>query len=106
MLACLNNSKSIVECGTSFGVSTIYFALAASRNALGRRSDAFGVVTIEKDAKKVKRARSVWEEAGADITDWITQVEGDVLEVLQDGSILPEAIDLLFLDGEVMMFFQ
>jgi predicted O-methyltransferase YrrM len=59
MLACLNKSKSIVECGTSFGVSTIYFAIAASRNALGRRDDAFGVLTIEKDANKVKRAKSI-----------------------------------------------
>jgi hypothetical protein len=102
MLACLNNSKSIVECGTSFGVSTIYFALAVFRNALGRRSDAFGVLTIEKDGNKVRKAKSIWAEAGPEIGDWIIPVEGDILEVLQDDGVLPETIDLLFLDGEIL----
>lgn len=104
MLACLNNSKSIVECGTSFGVSTIYFALAASRNALSSRADAFGVLTIEKDANKFKKAKSIWAEAGPEINDWIFPFEGDLLEVLQNDDILPKTIDLLFLDGEFTAF--
>jgi hypothetical protein len=86
-----------------WGLDYIYFAIAANRDSLGRRTDAFGVLTIEKDAKKVKKAKSIWTEAGREIEDWIFPVEGDVLEVLQDDSILPKTIDLLFLDGELLL---
>ena len=88
-----------MECGTSFGVSTIYLALAISRNAGVERKDAFGVLTMEKDASKMKTAREIWAEAGHDVEDWITFKEGDLLQTLTRDEILPKTIDLLFLDG-------
>lgn len=100
MLACLNGAKSAVECGTSFGVSTIYMALAISRNVQARREDAFGVLTVEKDTGKVQSAKKIWGEAGEDVEGWISSEEGDLLEVLARDDLLPETVDLLFLDGE------
>ena len=100
MLACLNGAKSAVECGTSFGVSTIYLALAISRNVQHNRQDAFGVITVEKDGRKVRAARNIWAEAGDDVESWITSGEGDLLEALVRDDLLPETIDLLFLDGK------
>lgn len=99
MLARLNGAKSAVECGTSYGVSTIYLGLAISQNAGGKRDDAFGVLTVEKDKIKTERARGIWKEAGQDIEDWIMPHEGDLLKVLAMQEILPRTIDLLFLDG-------
>jgi predicted O-methyltransferase YrrM len=95
----LNGSTTIVECGTSFGVSTIYLALAVSRNASHRRSDAYGVLTMEKDAHKVAKAKEIWAEAGPEVEDWIEPREGDLLEILASDTGLPEKVDLVFLDG-------
>jgi hypothetical protein len=100
MLACLNNSKSIVECGTSFGVSTIYMALAVSRNVSGSRTDAYGVFTVEKDGSKVRKAKSIWAEAGSDVEDWVYSYEGDLTEILSNDKLLPPIVDLVFLDGQ------
>lgn len=99
MLTRLNDSRSIVECGTSFGVSTIYFALAVNGNASGRREDAYGVVTIEKDAQKLKEAKKIWAEAGSKVQSWIRPHQGDLLEVLKDDNVMPEKVDAVFLDG-------
>lgn len=99
MLACLNGSRSIIECGTSFGISTIYLALAVKRNVQGPRIDDHGVFTIEKVPSKVQSARRIWTEAGKDVEDWIHPYEGEILEVLKENKSLPATVDLLFLDG-------
>lgn len=99
MLAALNESKSIIECGTSFGVSTIYMALAVNRNVGGQRQKAFGVLTIEKDPDKTASAKRIWNEAGKDVEEWIDTRLGDLLEVLKQDDSLPETVDLVFLDG-------
>lgn len=99
MLAALNESKSIIECGTSFGVSTIYMALAVNRNVGGQRQKAFGVLTIEKDHSKFASAKRIWNEAGKDVEEWIDARPGDLLEVLEQDDSLPETVDLVFLDG-------
>jgi predicted O-methyltransferase YrrM len=99
MLTRLNDSRSIVECGTSFGVSTIYFALAANSNALGRREDAHGVVTIEKDPSKLQEAKKIWVEAGPKVQEWIHPYQGDILEVLRNDEVMPKKVDAVFLDG-------
>jgi predicted O-methyltransferase YrrM len=104
MLACLNNAKSAVECGTSFGVSTIYMALAIRRNAANQRENAFGVLTIEKDSRKVASAKRIWSEAGSEVEEWIDSQEGDLLQLLTSEKILPSTVDLLFLDGELDPF--
>lgn len=99
MLARLNGAKSAVECGTSYGVSTIYLALAISQNAAGKRDDAFGVMTMEKDVAKMGRAKDIWKEAGKEIEDWIQPHEGDLLKLLEMKELLPHTVDLVFLDG-------
>jgi predicted O-methyltransferase YrrM len=99
MLARMNNSTSIVECGTSFGLSTIYFALAVGQNATANAKRARGVLTIEKDPAKLARARETWAQAGPTVTEWIHAKEGDLLEILADGTSLPGTVDLLLLDG-------
>jgi predicted O-methyltransferase YrrM len=101
MLACLNGSRSIVECGTSFGISTIYLALAVKRNTHGPRKDGCGVFTIEKMHSKVESAKKIWAEVGKDVEDWIHPYGGDILEVLKTDKSLPTTVDLLFLDGNV-----
>ncbi|KAH8727073.1 S-adenosyl-L-methionine-dependent methyltransferase [Phaeosphaeriaceae sp. PMI808] len=99
MLARLNGAKCAIECGTSYGVSTIYLALAIKRNALDHMSDAFGVLTMEKDIAKAERAKGVWAEAGEQVAGWITLREGDLLQTLSKDENLPDVVDLLFLDA-------
>ena len=90
----------MIECGTSFGVSTIYLALAACTNASGERENGFGVLTMEKSRSKLEQAKKIWKEAGSEVEDWIDAHEGDLLELLEDHALLPAVVDLLFLDGE------
>ena len=100
MLASLNGSTNIVECGTSFGLCTIYLALATKENASNGSKGAFGVLTLEKDPGKVERAKEIWREAGSAVEDWIDCRQGDLLMSLQNGQTLPSVVDLLFLDGK------
>lgn len=96
----MNNSINIVECGTSFGLSTIYLALAVGQNAAITSKKAFGVLTVEKDSMKIAKARETWAQAGAAVADWIHPKDGDLLEILAEGTNIPDTIDLLFLDGK------
>lgn len=100
MLARMNNSTSIVECGTSFGLSTIYLALAAGQNILTTSTKAHGVLTMEMDSTKLAQAREIWAQAGTSVTEWIHSKEGNLLKILADEANIPETVDLLFLDGK------
>jgi predicted O-methyltransferase YrrM len=100
LLAILNGATRVIECGTSFGVATIYMALAVNQNKRGRKENDFGVFTIEKDGEKVAKAKSIWKEAGEDVENCINAQEGDVLAVLKQDEILPPVVDLVFLDGK------
>lgn len=84
-------AKHIVEAGTSFGVSTMYLALAVGQNGGGK---VFGT---EKEADKAKIARAHWKEAGDEVEKYIELREGDLLETLSKD--LP-SIDLLLLDSK------
>src|SRR5277367_4901014 len=103
LLAILNRATRIIECGTSFGVTTIYMALAVNQNTRGQRQQELdiGVTTIEKDGSKVVKARKIWEEAGEDVSKWIDAREGDLLDVLERDETLPLVVDLVFLDGKI-----
>jgi predicted O-methyltransferase YrrM len=81
-------SHSIVEFGTSFGISTIYLAAAVRDNGGGR------VITTELSPTKVRCARQNIEEAG--LGGLVDFREGDALVTLAkiDGTV-----DLLLLDG-------
>jgi predicted O-methyltransferase YrrM len=89
MLARSMRARSIVEFGTSFGVSTLHLAAALRDNDGGR------LITTEFEPSKVERARKNLTEAG--LIDLVEIREGDALLML--GTDLPEVIDLVLLDG-------
>ncbi|KAG4423602.1 hypothetical protein IFR04_003284 [Cadophora malorum] len=94
---------NVVEAGTSFGVSTIYLALAVGQNvssgkaSLGATTTAGKVIATEKEHDKAVRAREYWKEAGDEVEPWIELREGDLLETLKVEG-MPEEIDMLLLD--------
>ncbi|KAJ5647094.1 hypothetical protein N7490_003466 [Penicillium lividum] len=75
------NATTIVEAGTSFGVSTIYLALAAAQNA-ARSSSGGIVIATEKEVSKAAEARKNWEKAGEEIQGVIDLRVGDLRETL------------------------
>lgn len=87
-LARAQGSRTVVEFGMSFGISTIHLAAAVRDNGAGR------VITTELDPGKVRRASAHLREAG--LLDAVEVRHGDALETLRD---LEGPIDLLFLDG-------
>jgi predicted O-methyltransferase YrrM len=82
------SAARIVEFGTSFGVSTIYFA-AALRDGGGGL-----VIGSELEATKVAKANQHVAEAG--LSQYVDIRPGDALQTLRDTG---GTIDLLFLDG-------
>lgn len=89
VLARLMNARTIVEFGTSFGVSTLHLAAAVKDNGSGK------VISTEVESSKVIRARENLAKAG--LAQWVDVLEGDALETLPLRA--PPAIDALFLDG-------
>jgi predicted O-methyltransferase YrrM len=81
-------AKTIVEYGTSFGISTIYLA-AAARDGGGR--------VIGSELEPTKHARAVAHLREAGLESFAEVRLGDARETLAKD--LPGAIDLLFLDG-------
>lgn len=79
---------TVVEFGTSFGISTLYLAAAVRDNGIGR------VVTTEMSAAKVDAARANFAEAG--VGDLISVLPGDARETLAQVS---GPVGVLLLDG-------
>lgn len=79
---------TIVEFGTSFGISTIYLAAAVRDRGAGR------VVTTELNENKAERARDYIESAG--LADLVDLRVGDALETVAD---IRGGVSLAFLDG-------
>ncbi|EKJ74913.1 hypothetical protein NXS19_008618 [Fusarium pseudograminearum] len=102
LLARSINAKNIVEAGTSFGVSTMYLALAVGQNVTEERAkggNATGkVVATEKESSKAARARKHWSEAGEEVEPWIELREGDLRETLLVEEGMPDEIDMLLID--------
>lgn len=94
MLARGFKARVIVEYGTSFGISTLYLAAALRDNGGGR------IITTEFEPSKIARARAHLAEAG--LIDLIEFREGDALATLRRD--LPEAIDLVLLDGAKALY--
>ncbi|CVK93758.1 related to O-methyltransferase [Fusarium mangiferae] len=86
-------ARFVVEAGTSFGVSTIYLALAVSQNT---GSQPGKVIATENEPTKAAKARKYWSQAGDDIEKFIELREGDLRETLKTD--LPEQVDFLLLD--------
>jgi predicted O-methyltransferase YrrM len=94
MLARGSDARSIVEFGTSFGLSTLHLAAALRDNGGGR------LITSEFEPSKAARARDNLTAAG--LIDLVEIREGDALLTLR--SDLPETIDLLLLDGAKALY--
>jgi predicted O-methyltransferase YrrM len=88
LLARALGARRIVEFGTSFGVSTIYLALAVRENGGGR------VIGTERVPAKAARARDHLREAG--LGDLVEIREGDATQTLRD---LEGPVDMLLNDG-------
>ncbi|KAF5247629.1 hypothetical protein FAUST_685 [Fusarium austroamericanum] len=86
-------ARFVVEAGTSFGVSTIYLALAVAQNS---GSQPGKVIATENEPTKAVRARENWGRAGDNIEKFIELREGDLRETLKTD--LPEQVDFLLLD--------
>jgi len=82
-----NNSKHIIEFGTSFGISTIYLADAA-------RQTGGKVITTELLENKAEKALQNIEEAG--LSNWVEVKIGDAMQTMKAHHT---PIDFLFLDG-------
>ena len=89
MLVRSTGARSVVEFGTSFGISTLHFAAGLRDNGGGR------VITTEFEPSKATRARENFAAAG--LADLIELREGDALDTLADD--LPDDIDVVLLDG-------
>jgi predicted O-methyltransferase YrrM len=80
--------ETVVEFGTSFGISTIHLAAAVTDNGTGR------VVTTELSDRKAAAARENLEQAG--LARVVTILRGDALETLADVS---GPVGFVLLDG-------
>ena len=80
--------ETVVEFGTSFGISTIYLAAAVTDNGTGH------VVTTELSSKKVEAAGSNLREAGVEAA--VTILAGDALQTLAE---VQGPVGLVLLDG-------
>jgi predicted O-methyltransferase YrrM len=94
MLARGCGARSIVEFGTSFGISTLHLSAALRDNGGGR------LITSEFEPSKVARARVNLGAAG--LIDLVEFREGDALRTL--AADLPETVDLLLLDGAKALY--
>lgn len=89
---------NVVECGTSYGVSTIYLALAVGQNAKVTGGGRDGrVVATEHESEKAPKARDYWAECGGEVEDVIELREGDLRETLK--AELP-AVDFVLMDSK------
>jgi predicted O-methyltransferase YrrM len=82
-------ARTVVEFGTSFGISALHIASGLRDNGGGR------LITTEKEPNKVVAATRTLVEAG--LHDLVEIREGNVLETL--AADMPESIEMVFLDG-------
>jgi predicted O-methyltransferase YrrM len=94
MLVRATGARSIVEFGTSFGISTLHLAAGLRDNGSGC------VITTEFEPSKAARARENFVAGG--LGDLIELREGDAVETL--ASDLPTEIDLVLLDGAKSLY--
>jgi len=87
-LARATNSKTLVEFGTSYGISTIYLAAAVCDNGGGR------VIATEMNAAKARQATQNFRDAG--LLSFVDLREGDALATLGN---VDGPIDFVLLDG-------
>ena len=89
LLARSIQARTIIEFGTSFGISTLHLAAALRDNGGGR------LIGSEFEPSKIVRARENLAAGG--LSDLVEIREGDALETLARD--LPNSIDFVLLDG-------
>jgi predicted O-methyltransferase YrrM len=94
MLARSSGARTIVEFGTSFGISTLHLAAALRDNGGGK------LITSEFEPSKAAQARRNLTLGG--LIDLIEIREGDAMQTLSVD--LPETIDLVLLDGAKALY--
>lgn len=94
MLVRATGARTVVEFGTSFGISALYIAAALRDNGGGR------LISSEFQKSKIDRAQQNLEEAG--LADLVEIRAGDAMQTLRYD--LPECIDLLLLDGAKALY--
>lgn len=94
MLLRVQKPKKILEIGTSFGYSTLWFADAMSKNSK--------IITIEKNPKKIKFAKNNFRKAG--VSNMIEIKKGIARDVLiqlsKAKSKTQERFDFIFIDAD------
>ncbi len=95
MLARSSAARTVVEFGTSFGVSTLHIAAALKDNGGGR------LITTEFEPAKIVHARN--NLRAANLQEFVEIREGDALETLAR-DIPP--IDLVLLDGAKTLYLK
>jgi predicted O-methyltransferase YrrM len=94
MLARGCGARTIVEFGTSFGISTLHLAAALRDNGGGQ------LITTEFEPSKAERAQEHLMAGG--VSDLVEIRLGDALQTLAVD--LPETIDLVLLDGAKALY--
>src|SRR4051794_30359960 len=94
MLARGCRARTVVEFGTSFGISTLHLAAALRDNGGGH------LITSEFEPSKVARARDHLSAGG--LIDLVEIRQGDALQTLSVD--LPQTVDLLLLDGAKALY--
>lgn len=94
MLARSCKARTVVEFGTSFGISTLHLAAALRDNGGGL------LITSEFESSKVAQARNNLKAGG--LLDLVEIREGDALKTL--GQDMPDSIDLVLLDGAKALY--
>lgn len=94
MLARAAQARTMVEFGTSFGISTLHLAAALRDNGGGR------LIGTEFEPSKVMAAHA--NIAAAGLADLVEIREGDARDTLARD--LPDTIDLVLLDGAKVLY--
>jgi predicted O-methyltransferase YrrM len=94
MLGRSSRARTIVEFGTSFGLSTVHLAAALKDNGGGQ------LIGTEFEPGKVERARQNLAAAG--LASLVEIREGDALATLAHD--LPASIDLVLMDGAKALY--
>jgi predicted O-methyltransferase YrrM len=89
-IALATRAKTIVEIGTSYGFSALFWSMALTQTG-GR------LHTIDKDPKKFESSKQTFQRAG--IGEIVTNYLGDAHEILRNMPPAPE-IDIAFIDAD------
>jgi predicted O-methyltransferase YrrM len=87
-IALSTNAKTIIEIGTSYGFSGLFWSMALKQTG-GR------LHTIDKDPKKFESSKQTFARAG--VSEIVTNYLGDAHEIVRT---VPGSVDLSFIDAD------